>query len=178
MSKVKQSSHGVMAANRKSYLDAMGLAAAGVTIVATEGTAGRTGATVSAMTSVSVEDESTHLLACLNATSATCAAVIENGAFSVNVLNAAQQCLADRFSGRQRVAGADKFLAGRWICGAAGQPVLDDALAVFECRLVKRMRVGSHIILVGRVIHIRADCSRAPLIYANRDYGRVMRLAA
>ena len=70
--------------DRDAFLAAMRQVAATVTVVTTDGLAGRAGATVSAFSSLSADPPS--VLVCLRTDSRIARAVIENGAFCVNVL--------------------------------------------------------------------------------------------
>ncbi|MBC7944977.1 MAG: flavin reductase family protein, partial [Burkholderiales bacterium] len=66
-------------------------------------------------------------------------------------------------SGRER----DKLAGVAWWPGHNGAPVLEEALAYFECELTKRVRVGDHELVVGRVIGGRIlDRDATPMSYA------------
>jgi flavin reductase (DIM6/NTAB) family NADH-FMN oxidoreductase RutF len=56
-----------------------------------------------------------------------------------------------------------------WHCGRAGVPIVDDALAYFECEMSAVMLAGDHEIVVGRVIDCRIPDGRT----ANRSYSHV-----
>ena len=81
---------------RQLFLDGMSRAAATVSVVATDGPAGRAGVTVSAMASVSADGESPTLLVCVHHLSPAAATIIGNGAFCVNVLRREQRALSAR----------------------------------------------------------------------------------
>jgi flavin reductase (DIM6/NTAB) family NADH-FMN oxidoreductase RutF len=89
-----------------------------------------------------------------------------SGGFTVNVLRREQQELARRLgtrSGREQ----DKLAGLRWRPGRTGGPILDDALAYFDCELEGRLRAGDHELLLGRVIDGRILAPDAePLAYA------------
>ena len=84
------------------FISAMAAAATGVSVITTEGSAGRFGLTVSAVSSVSAEPP--MLLACVNRKSPAAAAIVENGRFAVNVLGFHNQDVAEVFSGRPKHA--------------------------------------------------------------------------
>ena len=73
------------------------------------------------------------------------------GAFAVNVMPAGSEDLIRRFS----TADIDRFEGLSWHGGGTGQPVLDDALASFECRLWAEYPGGDHVIFVGEVLKIK-----------------------
>lgn len=89
-----------------------------------------------------------------------------SGGFTVNVLKHGQLELARRLGTRSgRVE--DKLAGVRSRPGRLGAPILEDALAYFDCELMGRTRAGDHELVLGRVIdgHI-LDGSATPLTYA------------
>jgi flavin reductase (DIM6/NTAB) family NADH-FMN oxidoreductase RutF len=157
----------------KSFRESMSRVAGAVHVIATDGPGGLSGATVTAMTSVS--DSPPSLLVCLNATSRTLAAIRLNGVFAVNVLSAAQQNIADIFAGQSALEGDARFAADLgWSRNGSpvlSSPVLKGALAHFSCRVADMTPVGSHIILIGTVIDTQASGDDAgALLYFRRGY--------
>jgi flavin reductase len=139
-------------------------------VIATDGPGGLSGATVTAMTSVS--DSPPSLLVCLNATSRTLAALRQNGAFTVNTLSAAQQEVAEVFASQRGVEGEARF-AAHYGWSRQNQPLLAGALATFTCRVAELTEVGSHIILIGTVEDTQAGGDGASLVYVRRAYQTV-----
>ena len=153
--------------SRDSFMAAMAAAATGVSVVTTDGPAGRYGITISAMASVSADPP--MLLVCINRRSPACTALLANRVFRVNVLAADQAEIADVFAGRPRQGPAFDFAPGRWSAGAHGTLGLTGASARFECRVSEAIEAGSHVVVIGRVL----DATRAeapPLVYARRGY--------
>ena len=155
------------------FISAMAAAATGVSVITTEGSAGRFGLTVSAVSSVSAEPP--MLLACVNRKSPAAAAIVENGRFAVNVLGFHNQEVAEVFSGRPKHGKPYDFERHGWEDGETGMPVLNDATANFECEIECSQDVGSHRIFIGRVINAKRNAVQ-PLIYCNRAFGRVAQL--
>ena len=93
---------------------------AAVHVVTTAGPGGKTGATATAVCSVS--DAPPTLLMCLNRRSQTNPIVVENGVFCVNTLGAGEAEIADIFAGRTGVMGTDRFNNGEWITLDDRQP--------------------------------------------------------
>lgn len=154
---------------RNAFLRAMAEAATSVTLVTTDGPAGRFGVTVSAFASVSADPP--MLLACINRKSPAAAAVRRNGGFCVNVLSAAQSHLADIFAGRSERFRPYDFDCAEWRRAEGGWR-LDEAVASFDCALDREVAAGSHQILIGRVLetHRCAGPSAGSLVYARRAY--------
>jgi flavin reductase (DIM6/NTAB) family NADH-FMN oxidoreductase RutF len=89
-----------------------------------------------------------------------------SGAFAVSVLKQGDVELARRFgtrSGREQ----DKLAGIRWHPGRSGAPVLDDALAYFDCVVTESHRIGDHELVVGHVVDGRIlDPDAEPMAYA------------
>ena len=91
--------------------------------------------------------------------------VKEAQAFTVNVLKQGQLEVARRFgtrSGREY----DKIAGVRWHPGRSGAPVLDDALAYFDCEVTAWQPAGDHELMLGRVVDGRIiDSAGVPMTY-------------
>lgn len=156
---------------RGKFLDGMSHAACTVSIVTTDGSAGRAGVTVSAMTSVSADTERPTLLVCVHHLSPAAPAIIENRSFCVNVLRDDQARISDTFAGRIAAKDGDKFACAAWEPMATGAPRLADPLVAFDCRLVGHDKVGTHFVFFGAVEDIHDAAGGTALVYANRAYG-------
>lgn len=157
---------------RAHFLDGMSRSAASVSIVTTDGPAGRGGVTVSAMTSISADGDWPTMLTCLNASSSALPLVLENRCFCINVLRLDQIEVSDIFSSRLPAPGGDKFNAVRHEVLATGAPWLTDALVSFDCRLISADRHGTHHICIGAVEAVRVSPEGEPLLYGMRRYLR------
>jgi flavin reductase (DIM6/NTAB) family NADH-FMN oxidoreductase RutF len=73
----------------------------------------------------------------------------EGGAFSVNVLKEGQLHLAEHFG---RPADADKLSGMEWTTDRLGLPLLTEALAWFECKVLSEYPAGDHVVVLGKVI--------------------------
>lgn len=169
---------GATVALRDKFLEGMSNAACTVNIVTTNGAFGRNGLTVSAMASVSAETPQPTLLVCVNQQSVAARAILQNGRFCVNVLRDDQHATAERFAGRSRASGTDKFASVAFSLDSLGCPMIDGALVAFSCMVASSQVVGSHLILLGHVYDVAMRGPGSPLIYANRRYGRAAPLVA
>ncbi len=73
----------------------------------------------------------------------------EGRAFSVNVLPANREDLAQRFG---QPATIDKLADVKWHRGKTGAPILDDAMAYFDCEFSHGCPAGDHVLVVGHVV--------------------------
>ncbi|MER2605840.1 MAG: flavin reductase [Siculibacillus sp.] len=161
-----EESGGVVAAGL--FRDAMSRIGAAVHVVTTGGAAGRGGATMTAVTSVS--DAPPTVLVCLNRTGRLNAIVRANGVFAINTLVAGDEPLAGVFAG---VGGLDheaRFATGAWARGQTGSPVLEGARTVLECRVSEISEVGSHAVFFGVVEAVRLGAVDPALLYIDRAY--------
>lgn len=157
---------------RGKFIDGMSRVAAAVSIVTTDGAAGRDGMAVTAMSAVSADAEFPTLLICVKSTSRPAPLIRANGVFCVNVLAENQVAFSDLFSGRN---GGDRdswFTHGRWSRLYTSAPALDSALVNFDCTVAEVSDVGTHHVIIGSVLAVRIAPGR-PLLYANRGYGRL-----
>ncbi|MGH3517615.1 MAG: flavin reductase family protein [Haloechinothrix sp.] len=153
---------------RDEFVAAMGKVATGVTIVATDGPAGRYAQTVSAMCSVCADPP--MVLVCIHDRSPMIEAISGNGAFAVSVLATRHDHVADTFAGRPW-PGKDRwdFTCGRWEDAPSGSPRVSDALASFDCTPDQVIAAGTHRIYLGRVESSTCHDGK-PLIYTDREY--------
>lgn len=163
---------------KAQFLEAMSRAANSVTVVTTNGVAGIAGVTVSAMCSVSVEDPSPTILVCVHHLSPACEAIRINNAFCANLLNVDQSHISDSFAGRSDATGVEKFDCATWHEQENGSPILDGALASFDCELVHDVLVGTHRIFVGQISFVVSSDTGKPLVYHDRQYAAPMAFSA
>ncbi len=156
------------AVESKAYRDAMSHYAGAVQLVTTAGPTGRRGLTLTAACSVS--DNPPTVLVCLQKMHPENRLFIENGVFAVNTLAAAHQHLADAFSGRIGLTQDERFALTKWSALATGAPVLPDALACFDCRVVSVQDHSTHHVLFGEVVGMSAGGGQQALVYLNRRY--------
>lgn len=138
---------------------------AGVTIVTTFDGKSRAGLTATAVCSLSAEPP--QLLVCVNRQAWPNAVIARAKRFCVNVLASGQKGLAMRFAGATGHQGEDRFAKGKWGVLATGAPILDGALASFDCELARAIPAGTHTIFVGRVVSVVSRKGGKALLYAD-----------
>ena len=160
---------------REEFIEALRGVASSVSVVTTDGAAGRHGATVSAFCSVSADPPT--LLVCLRGESRIARTVLDNGRFCVNVLEQSADAVAERFAGRADSGVPDRF-AGLPVVSQAGlSPVLGVAARAFSCDVLEAIPSGSHVVVIGRVCDVLSRGER-PLTYLDGGYGSIFRQAA
>jgi flavin reductase len=160
-----------MMTTREEYRDGMARLAAAVNVITSDGPAGRGGFTASAVCSVT--DDPPTLLVCVNLSSRQNEILRGNGVLCVNTLAAGQAELAALFSTRD-LAIETRYAAGEWSTLSTGAPVLEGAMASFDCRIVERLEKGTHAIILCEVQAVKTGDDAQPLVYFGRGYGAMI----
>jgi flavin reductase (DIM6/NTAB) family NADH-FMN oxidoreductase RutF len=149
------------------FRDAMRRTASGVAILTTDGPAGRAGVTISTLCSLSMEPPS--VIACVHQDARALETLLANGVFAANALSDEQSRVARAFAGQVPELREDRFGAATWRRLVTGAPILDGALASFDCRIAEAFRFGTHRILVGEVVEVAARTG-GPLVFSDRNF--------
>ncbi|MGF0538368.1 flavin reductase [Agrobacterium sp. ES01] len=139
-----------------------------VQIVTTEYEGVKRGVTITAACSVS--DNPPMVLVCLNNSNDKNAVFFESGYFALNSLTPAHEALAGAFAGFGKLSAEERFALGQWQTLATGAPVLTDASAVFDCRVVDSKITGTHTVLFGEVAALHFGADDNALIYLDRGF--------
>jgi flavin reductase (DIM6/NTAB) family NADH-FMN oxidoreductase RutF len=89
-------------------------------------------------------------------------AISGSRAFAIHIVGKSQKNLATVFFKTARVEG-DLINGWRFALGVTGSPILADAVAYFECRVVDEVRGGDHTIFVGEVVEAVVRSEEEPL---------------
>ena len=157
-----------MEPSRQEFRDAMARLGAAVTIVTTDGPAGRVGITASAVCSVT--DTPPTIIVCMNRTSSLNPVAKANGVLCVNVLPADAQEMANIFAGFTGADQVTRFDEGRWIELATGAPALESAVVAIDCAVEEVVEKGTHSVIFAQVRAIRLGPARPALIWFSRNY--------
>ena len=130
----------------RALRNAFGAFMTGVTVVTTKEPSGAPrGFTANSFTSVSLDPP--LLLVCLGKNAATRPVFESAAGFAVNILSESQQPVAALFASKTQ----DRFAQVDWREGPFGAPLIDGAVAWFDCSRHQLVEAGDHIILIGRV---------------------------
>jgi flavin reductase (DIM6/NTAB) family NADH-FMN oxidoreductase RutF len=150
------------------FRNAMRQLTGGVSVI----TAGKgrdiSGMTVTSVSSLSVDPPS--LIVSLNRESSSWPLVKRYGFFGVNILTSDQVDIAERFTGKGGLKGADRFAGAQWTTRASGVPLLADALAAIDCEVEDIVERHSHAIVIGRVLDVAVSPRTAALAYWQGRY--------
>ncbi len=150
------------------FRTAMSKLGAAVSVVTSDGVAGKCGTTVTAVSSVT--DSPATLLVCINRNSWSNKTIKANGRICVNVLAHEDEEIARIFAGMAGVPAELRFDHVAHHQGTTGAPILTSALVAFDCRISEMVECGSHTIFLAEVVQIELGEDRAGLVYFDRHY--------
>ncbi|WP_159008298.1 flavin reductase family protein [Bradyrhizobium sp. S69] len=127
-----------------------------------------TGMTVTSVSSLSVDPPT--LIVSINRESSSWPILRRLGFFGVNILAANQLDVAERFTGKGGLKGADRFTGAQWTTRISGVPLLAGALAAIDCQVEDIVERHSHAIVIGRVLDIQTSGHTAALAYWQGRY--------
>jgi flavin reductase len=153
---------------REEYRDGMARLGAAVNIITTDGPAGRSGMTASAV--VSVTDDPPTLAVCINRSSRNNEIIKKNGVLAVNSLSSGQRDISNVFTGATGCAREDRFKTGVWHRLATGAPILEGAAVSFDCCITDVIEKGTHTIFFAEVEAVKSKGETEGLIYFGRGY--------
>ena len=144
----------------------MGRFATGVTIVTTAVGDEISGMTANAVMSLSLDPP---LVVVSVDRQSTMHDMCQSGqCFAINILRREQEALSNRFAQR----GPKDFSNLEIKTAESGAPILADALAYVDCRLVEIAAAGDHDMFIGECLAGEAG-DGAPLIYFGGRYGEL-----
>jgi flavin reductase (DIM6/NTAB) family NADH-FMN oxidoreductase RutF len=151
-----------------AFRSAMRHLAGGVSVI----TVGRgkdiTGMTVTSVSSLSVDPPT--LIVSINRESSSWPLLKRDGFFGVNILTADQLDVAERFTGKGGLKGADRFAGAQWTTRVSGVPLLVGALSAIDCEAEDIIERHSHALVVGRVLDMQTSTRTAALAYWQGQY--------
>jgi flavin reductase (DIM6/NTAB) family NADH-FMN oxidoreductase RutF len=157
-----------MSIDPRAFRDAMGCFASAVTVISTTTAQGQAvGVTVNSFNSVSLDPP--LVLFCLGRDASNFDHFLASGRFTVNILRQGQDKISTGFA----ADGANFFQTLETDLSTLGNPLIPDALAMFDCQTEAVHDGGDHVILIGRVNELRHDPDGHPLLYYRGKYSEV-----
>jgi len=142
---------------------AFGSFATGVTVLTVGGDTPH-GMTANSFTSVSLDPP--LVLVCVGRSTVMHQIMAASGSFGVSVLAAHQEAVASHFANRLRPLGLAQFDAVDWLPGrVTGAPLIDGALAHFECELWQSYDGGDHSIFLGNLVAMDGPAEQDALLF-------------
>jgi len=154
---------------RADFIGVMRTVANTVTVVTTDGEAGKQGATVTAFNSVSADPPT--VLVCLHSLSRAAKSIARNKQYCVNILPSGNEHVANRFAGIENTELPSRFEGIELDQSSNGLPMIKGA-SVLVCDLIEKVESGTHLILIGRVTEA-SQGTELPLLYHEGAYQKL-----
>ena len=142
-----------------------------VSVITVGSGAGRSGLTATSLSAFSAEPPS--VIVSVNRSASAYSTLVAERRFGVNILNAQQQRVADRFAGRGGEKGIERYADARWYKLKTGVELLGDALAALDCEVEDLIERHSHAIVIGRVKAARVRENGPALLYWRGAYEQI-----
>lgn len=139
----------------------------GVAVVAATTDSGPAGLAVGTFVSVSLQPPLVGFF--VDRRSTTWPVLEPLGRFTVNVLGEDDEETCRAFA----VSGGNKFVGVSWHPSPMGSPVLDTALAWFDCSIESVSDAGDHRFVLANVHDLSARSAGRPLVFCHGTYQRL-----
>jgi flavin reductase (DIM6/NTAB) family NADH-FMN oxidoreductase RutF len=157
--------------DQRRMRDMLGHFATGVTVVTARSGPLLAGMTANAIASISIDPP--LMMASIAHKAETHGAIVGSHAFAVNVLTTDQQALAECFAQPTTARKLTAFCDAAWHEAETGSPILEGALAFFDCRLTARHEGGDHSIFIGEIVAAGFRDDAQPLLWYGSGYRRL-----
>ncbi|MGC5703301.1 4-hydroxyphenylacetate 3-monooxygenase, reductase component [Pseudomonas sp. NFXW11] len=162
-----------LAPEQLAFRNAMAHMSAAVSVITSNGPAGRCGITATAVCSIT--DSPPTLMVCVNRSSALNPVFKGNGRLCINVLGGQHEELARHFAGMTDLAMDQRFALHPWRDGIHALPVLEDALASLQGRIREVQEIGTHSLMLVELEEISVQEQGDSLVYFKRSFHRLQR---
>src|SRR3989442_2461259 len=153
-----------MATEPSELRKVMGCFATGVTIITTRDQSGKPyGLTANAVTSLSLSPP--LLLICVDRKAETYPHFFDSKTFVLNILAEDQEAISRRFA----TTGGDKFAGLEFRLVRLGMPIIPGTLGHVECRIIRPLQGGDHVLHNCEGQHADAREGRPRPIIAGKD---------
>ena len=153
--------------------DLMARFATGVSVVAARHGPQLAGMTANAIASISVDPP--LMMASIGRKAETHGGIVGSHAFAISILAADQQALAECFARPTTASKLTGFCGAAWHEAETGSPILEGAIAYFDCRLLERHDGGDHTIFIGEIVAAGYREDAEPLLWYASAYRRLGR---
>lgn len=155
------------------FVEAMGQFPGTVTAITTVKDGAPLGFIATAVCSLSTEPPS--LIVCVNRQVSAHDALLERGAFGVNVLSCSHTSLVQQFIQR---TGSERFKGIEWVAASSGAPLICDARIAMDCSIAAVHDGYSHSIVIGNVqsVDFIDDHADSSLLWQARGFRRAIEL--
>jgi len=155
-----------LSSSERDYRDCLGRYPTGVALITLMDEGRAKAMTVNSFASVSLDPR--LILWSLDNASARYDLFLNAQAFAVNVLAADQQALSNACARNDDLTSA----GAAWTAGRNGAPLVEGAVAQFECERHQVVPAGDHQIILGRVTAFDRPRTAPSLVFVRSEYAQ------
>ena len=154
-----------------NFRDVMSLVPSSVSILACVSDGKIYGCTISSFVSVNVSNHGAEVIFVLKKGSLVGTKIINDGVFTINVLNSNQELLAGKYSSQRN---PEELPNDNWSIASGKFPQLSNSRASLNCEYKQVYTDHEADIFVSRVLDFNGNKDLSALVYDSRKYGMFM----
>ena len=149
--------------NSSLFKKSMGKFATGITVISINNKNKLIGKTVNSFTSLSLNPP--LILFSLDRSSSSISEFKNSNFIGINILSSKQKKVSKHFSIKKPEWEGIKFFMND-----DGIPIINDCLSNLNCKLIKTINQGDHVIFICKITKLLIDETKKPLVYFNSQY--------
>lgn len=157
-----------LTSEQQQFRNAMARMAAAVSIVTTDGKAGKGGITATSICSIT--DTPPTILVCVHRNSQMNKIFKENEKLCINILSSNHVDIAKHFAGMTQLAMEARFTSNDWHTSSLNLPFLKNALAILQGQIKQINEIGTHSLFLVELNTIQTNLQGDGLLYFDRDF--------
>ena len=149
--------------NKLNFKKTLGKFATGVTVICTNDDNQIYGITVNSFSSLSLSPP--LVLFSLGKSSSSINAFLKCKYLSINILSREQVNISNHFATNNQPGNNIDFFVSK-----KNTPFINDCIANLECKLIENFIKGDHYIFICKLINVKHNDKKKPLLYFNSKY--------
>jgi flavin reductase (DIM6/NTAB) family NADH-FMN oxidoreductase RutF len=146
-----------------AFWGAIGMRAAGVAIVTTEGGEGPAGFLALSATHLTASPPT--MTVSIDGRTTALAAVRESRCFAINFLSSDAGEIYQRFTAKEGPKGAERFQGLDYTRLSTGAPIFSQVTGALDCRLEEAIERFGSVLAIGRIVNLVSNKQASPMIH-------------
>jgi flavin reductase (DIM6/NTAB) family NADH-FMN oxidoreductase RutF len=155
----------------KTFWRVLSQRATGMTVVTGRGDDGPVG--FLGLSAAHVTANPPTMLVSIDRNTSALTGILSHRCFAINYLPANAGAVANEFSGKGELTGANRFMEGQWGTLASGAPILKSALGVFDCLVEDVIDRNAVSIVIGRVVAVATNDGEPLIFFRGKSWAGV-----
>ena len=151
-----------------TFWDAIGYKPSGIALVTADGENGPGG--FLALSTAHVSANPPTMLVSIEKKTSALKIILESNHFAINILPLGTEELANLFTGKGGLKGADRFDPELWTIMTTGAPIYSSAIMAMDCIVEEVFERKGVSIVIGQVIDLLINQDQSAMIYYKGKY--------